>query len=539
MLTNPPRAPVYFLAHRSTTLRRVPPERSSGPRSWLLPCALALLAAAVRWARFQRAAAMMNDGPEFIDLAKQIAAGAWEPVLTHGFHPLYPLLLRAFEALVGDWERAGVVVSVLAGAAAVVLLFRLVEETFDRTSGAIAALLLAAHPIAIEQADVQSDPLYLALFLAAALALWRALARPSAAWAFAAGLASGAAYLARPEGLGGVVVGLALGALALARREWRFTRAARIGAALCVGAALTAGPYVAYLSARTGSLTLTEKKSLASVLSGGTVEARRSKPKDPLLAERPDLAPPERGVSPFRDAPQEKGWRRYTAAVDRLISVTPKALRPEIALLVALGVFALRGRPGARGRFFGTYAVLYLVVLLGLSASSGYVSRRHVLPPGVLLFGYAAAGLLWLAAALARAASGRIAQRRIVALLLALLAGAGVVKSLRADSGNALVKRRAAEWVRAHGGLEPGEAVAAVKRRNAYYAGAPYVDLRRTPHEALFLPYLRRERVRYAIVGEGERAVFERLIAGAPDAPKLVHTERDDGEVAFVYEIAP
>jgi hypothetical protein len=56
-----------------------------------------------------------------------------------------------------------------------------------------------------------------------------------------------------------VVVGLALAALALVRGEWSFARALRFAGALCLGAALTAGPLVAYLSARTGSLTLTEK----------------------------------------------------------------------------------------------------------------------------------------------------------------------------------------------------------------------------------------------------------------------------------------
>lgn len=487
--------------------------------------------------RFERAAVMMNDGPEFIGLAREIAAGEWVTVLTHGFHPLYPFLLRVVEPLFGDWERAGVAVSVLSGAAAVVALFRLVEDTFDRRSAAIAALLLAVHPIAIEQTDVQSDPLYLALFIAAAIALWRGLERASAAWALLAGVLSGVAYLARPEGLGGIVVGVALAGVAVLGREWPLPRAARFAAALCLGAALTAGPYVAFLSAQTGSLTLTEKKSLAGVLSGGGVEARRSRPQDPLLAARPDLTPPARGVSPFRNAPPLTGWRRYTAAVARLVGVTPKALRPELVVLLLLGAFALRGRPERRGRFYLAYTVLFLLVLLGLSANSGYVSRRHLLPPAVLLFGYAAAGLLWLAGALARGLRGRIAEPRLAALLLAVFAALGLGKALRADRGNALVERRAAEWVRVQGALGEGEAVAAIKRRNAYYAGASFVDLRRVPHEALLLAYLRRERARYVIVDESERAVLEKLVAGAADAPRLVHTERDADQVAFVYEI--
>jgi hypothetical protein len=278
---------------------------------------------------------MMNDGPEFIGLAQQIAAGDWASVLTHGFHPLYPFLLRWVEPLTGDWERAGVLISIAAGALAVIALFALLADAFDRRVAAVGALLLAVHPIAIEQADVQSDALYLALFLTSAWALWRALARASAAWALAAGVAAGLAYLTRPEGLGTAAVGLGLAAVALARRHSSVSQAARFAAALTLGLAVSAGPLVAYLSAQTGSLTLTEKKSVASLLSG-SAGTKRVRPLDPLLAERPDLLPPARGDSPFRQGADPKGWRRYPAALAQVAGGAMGALRPELAVLLAL-----------------------------------------------------------------------------------------------------------------------------------------------------------------------------------------------------------
>jgi hypothetical protein len=538
ILTNLARAPVYFLARPSTTLPRVPPERSPGP-SWVLPCALALLAAAVRSVRFARAAVMMNDGPEFIGLAQRIAAGDWSGVIGHGFHPLYPFALRWVEPLTGDWELAGVAVSVAAGALAVLALWWLLEAAFDRRIAALGAFLLAVHPIATEQADVQSDALFLALFLASASALWRALERVSGGWGVAAGLCAGAAYLARPEGLAALVVGCGLAALELAHRHWNVSQAARVAGALVVGGALGSAPLVVALSAQKGALTLTGKKSVASVLSAGGVERRRDRPLDPQLAERPDHVEPPRDESPLRHGAQATGWQRHPIAVARVANVSLKALRPEIALLLFWGILALRGRPGARGRFFLAWTLLFGAVLLGLSASSGYVSRRHALPPLVLLLGYAAVGAFALAAALARLCAPRLSGRAATALVVALLALAGLGKGLRADRTNALVERRAAEWLRAEKLAADGDAVAAVKRRVAWYAGAPFVDLRRVPHPALLLPYLHRERARFAIVDDEERATLLELLADQPDAARLLHTERDDSDAAFVYEIPP
>jgi 4-amino-4-deoxy-L-arabinose transferase-like glycosyltransferase len=522
-------------------------------QSWLerpgfrLPAALALLALAVRVLRWWWTAVMMNDGPVFLRLAQQMANGEWRAALTYEFHPLYPFMVRVVQPLFGDWERAAVAVSAVAGAIAVVGLFVLLRDAFDRRVGAIGALLLAVHPIAIEQSDVQSDALYFAFFVWSAALLWRAVSRGSARAAFGAGLLSGLAYLVRPEGMGALIVGVALVGFELARRHMAVSAAARVAGALCLGAALTMSPYIAFLSVENGTLTITEKKSVAGVLglsalrawaTHGTVEYKPPKPVDPLLAARPDLQPLARGSRPFREKPVTTGLAKYPEALARLAGVTLKTLRTEITLLLLLGLVSVRGRPELRGRFFLAFAGLYLFVLLGLSANSAYVSRRHVFPPAALQFGYAALGVLFVGAGLARAPGlrGRVSPPAAVTSVLVLVVALGLGKALGPDRDNSLAERRAAEWVGAQGALAPDDAVAAVKQRVAYYAGSRFVDLRHAPHPALLLPYLRRERARYVIVDDRERTVLESLVGEERDAVVLRHEEHGAGD-AFVYEV--
>lgn len=513
-----------------------------------LPWALVLLAGVVRVLRWTQTAVMMNDGPTFLRLAGYASDGDFTSLLRHPFHPLYALAIAAAKPVFGDGERAAVAISVVAGALAVGALYLLLCAAFDRRVGAIGAFLLAVHPSALELTDVQSDALYLALFLASAALLWRAYAAGSARLAFAAGLVAGFAYLTRPEGLGTLVVGVALCALEVARRHWSVSLAARVAGALVLGGVLTMAPYVAFLSARSGGLVLTGKKSVTGVLglsavrawlSTGSPEYQPPKPLDPLLAERPDLVRPEKGVKPFRVAPVKRGFAKYPDALLRLGRSTRKALRPELLALLALGLWSARGRPGPRGNFFGAYAALYAFVLFGLAANSGYVSRRHVFPPAALCFGYAALGVLVIADGLGRLprVGARLAPAARLALPLVLVAGLGLGKSLRPDRMNALPELRAAWWVRDQGGLAPDQAVAAIKQRVGYYAQARFVDLRRAPHEALLLPFLRRERARYVVVDESERAELLRMLGADSAALAPVHEEREGEDVAFVFEV--
>lgn len=98
------------------------------------------------------------------------------------FFPGFPLVLRAVHVVVPDWTAAGLLVSLVAGAVAMVFLSRLAE--LDGVDGGRAVLYLVLSPYAVFLAAGYSE----ALFLACALPGW--LAARQGRWVPAALLVS-------------------------------------------------------------------------------------------------------------------------------------------------------------------------------------------------------------------------------------------------------------------------------------------------------------------------------------------------------------
>ena len=125
------------------------------------------------------------------------------------FFPGFPLVLRAVHAVVPDWTAAGLLVSLLAGAVAVVALSRL--AVLDGVDGPRAVLLLLVSPSAVFLFAGYTEALWLAL----ALPAW--LAGRSGRWALAAVLAAGACAV-RVNGVF-LVAGLAVLCVTSGRRR--------------------------------------------------------------------------------------------------------------------------------------------------------------------------------------------------------------------------------------------------------------------------------------------------------------------------------
>ncbi|MFD3334827.1 mannosyltransferase family protein [Streptomyces sp. NPDC058700] len=156
------------------------------------------------------------------------------------FFPGFPLLLRAVHRVVPDWTVAGLLVSFVAGAVAVLALARIAElHRPDAPTGRRAVLFLLLSPCAVFLAAGYSE----ALFLAFALPAWLAAQRHH--WPLAALLAAGATTVR--------VNGLFLAA-ALAVHFLLTVRARRRRAALLALPALPALLYFWYLYERTGDL---------------------------------------------------------------------------------------------------------------------------------------------------------------------------------------------------------------------------------------------------------------------------------------------
>jgi 4-amino-4-deoxy-L-arabinose transferase-like glycosyltransferase len=155
--------------------------------------------------------------------------------------PGFTYLLGAVYAVTGDSVTAGRVTQALLGAAAAVLVALIALELFGRRPAIVAGLLTAVFPpLVLDGITLFTEPLFVALELAAVLAvlLWRRTSHFG--WVLAAGVATGLAILTRPNAL------LVLVVLAIAAREsgpWRSLRTWRAPAVVTCCALLVVLPW--------------------------------------------------------------------------------------------------------------------------------------------------------------------------------------------------------------------------------------------------------------------------------------------------------
>jgi hypothetical protein len=155
------------------------------------------------------------------------------------FFPGFPLAMRGLGALLtgGNVLLAGILLSLLAGAAATLLFFAWVRERLDAETARVATLGLILYPFAYYFGAVYSDAFFLMLAIAAFVALEKD--RPVLAGALGA-LASGTRLV-------GVAVAVGLAVRAFERRDFRLkSLAPRDFGVLIAPAGLIA--YVIYLA---------------------------------------------------------------------------------------------------------------------------------------------------------------------------------------------------------------------------------------------------------------------------------------------------
>ncbi len=511
--------------------------------------AILALAFALRAIMAVRTSVMFEDGPHFLAVAKLFANGDWAEALSHPYHPLYSGLIAAFELLIHDWEVAALSVSVIGGTAAVLALYLFLRDAFDSRSAIFGAFLMAISPYAVRfTSDIESEGVYLAFFMAAVALLWRGLGRGiergSASILVAAGVSAGFAYLARPEGAGLVLIGIGLLILKGYSDGWRISRITGICFALAGGALMIAAPYLRVLMQQRGGFALSGKKSVFRTL-GLSGESANPLVTDPaslplfvfvfvaliaviifsILRRRNSDRPQTQSRTRVWVAVGSSllvGWLLlWPGGLREFASVLVSTLRPEVSILVALGIYASISASSQRESqprdvFIAAILAFYAVVLLGLLANYGYLSRRHVLPLIPLLLGYAGLGAGWLVDRVVdvgnrddkreETRSGRVAWMTPVGVLTGLALAMFAItapKVLRDHREDVLAQRLAAEWLRDQA-YEPGGRVASDKRRTAYYAERQWFPL--TKGSGLrSLESLVRERVRYIVADDRDQ----------------------------------
>ena len=477
-------------------------SRLSGMQDLRWCGALAFVSLVIRWVTLYQTRVISNDGPTFIRIAQDIVAGNWMEAFAQPQHPGYPILMAGGHVLLGDLFVSGQWISLIGGSLAVVALYCFLVQAWNRRIAVVGALLLALNPYAARlSADVQTDAVYLFLFLSSIALLYAALRERREAWSFGVGLLSGLAYWVRPEGVGVILLGVVFAGVAWLRGGWATGRVLTWVLALLVGAVSMMAPYLFALARVTQSFTFSQKKSVPLML--GLVGPDGPNQGGLDLSEQFGIEEwVGVGLAVALILVLMLFWLRriqlarvrigpvalfslVLACLILLLVLVPSAvgvlaaafvstLRPEILLLVFIGVVSRSSRdPSARTFFVLMVLGFYGLVLLGLFLSYGYVVRRYVLPPVALLLGYASAGAWVLIGRLEQGLVGRGFSSRRAAwgafvVVLAIVVLIALPKTWRNHRSEQMAARRAAEWIGAQA-TGPGR-LASSRFKYAWYA---------------------------------------------------------------------
>ena len=439
-----------------------------------------VLGAAVRAIVSSRTDPVAFDSAIYFEMARFIRVGAWEKALAYPFPPLFPLLVAGLEKLGIATEAAGLFWCFGLNLAVLLPLFFIARDLAGPRAALGAMFLWAAHPYAVRLSirALSDTP---TLFLVA-VSLWaglHALKVKKLSWALLAGMLSGFAYLTRPEGIEAALGLAALYALVATpntpssgRARLILFRTAWLAVPL-LGWALVAAPYVAYISSQAGSLTLSKKKSVQTMVSSVTVPAPKTDKTLPPPAEKtPDSEPSAVIAQPRTDA--QPGWL-WRAARSIYIFQQPlvNGVYPVVLLLAAWGVIeSRRGKLSVQRSAFillTGLAALHFLILVGVASDQGveYLGGHHFFLLVLYLIPFAAAGLVaaidWTRA--------RFPQLRWApAVVVALCAVLTVPASLRWRDFRGAAMRAAGIWVRDR--LPQARIVVANNAKFSFHAGA-------------------------------------------------------------------
>ncbi len=458
------------------------------------------LSVVVRVIQNQLTLLISRDSVDYIALSQHFARGEYKELLAHDYHPLYQSLIGLLGMVMGDFETAGYIISIIMGSLAVIPLYYLGRNIFGETAGLVGAFLFVFHPYMVRfSADVLTDPTYLCFFLSALWFGYCGLEGRGTRWFILSGVFGGLAYLTRPEGIGVVgLVGLWIigGSILNLRQNWW----SMIGKGMTVLVAflIFAMPYIIYLHEETGRWILTKKKSVGVLI--GIDEFQLPEPEIPgqpssmLVPDHgersfPGLFSSALAAAPGDDqGPKPKGLASHITSCFKVLNKFAETVHPVLfpLFLLSLGWRIRRGE-SQRGDFYLlSHIIFYYFVLCLLVVTYSYtVSRRHLLPLNALVLLWSGDGLVLIAQWVsARAASTwkarwRGLSKETLLVLLCLMILIMLPKTLKVMRKDKLGVKEAGVWIQSQGIESPVEI--SNFTRIGYYAGGTHLDLPTLP----------------------------------------------------------
>lgn len=368
--------------------------------------------------------------------------------------PGYPLAVWAVDSVVKHVSSRALPDRVLlsaqlANALAAVLLviptYLIGRMLFGRNVGFAAALLFQVLPVPARiTSDGLTEGLYLLCAAGAVVFGVRAVRTKRVSMFLLSGLAAGASYLVRPEGLmtaagpGAVVLWLGLS------RRWPRDLALGRLAALGVGVALVAVPYMALI----GKISNKPTSGMMNPFDAPPGPVYRGGPEGTRRA-----ADPVAVFAAWWNHEADAGRSRELWAVGAVFKETSKGANFVVWPLAAFALVALRRRLATEP---GLWVLVVLIacnfgLLFYLAARVGYVSERHTVLLTMLGCQLAAAGLPLLAAAIGQLLPRveRLGVRVTAASLLLTLVAGSVPFALKALHTNREGHKHAGQWLSA------------------------------------------------------------------------------------------
>jgi 4-amino-4-deoxy-L-arabinose transferase-like glycosyltransferase len=170
--------------------------------SWL--AALVALAFLIRLPLAFFPEVIYNDGVEYIRIANHILGGNW----SEGFvPPVYPALVAALGFFVRDFELAGILISIVFGAAIVLPVYHFTKVLFDGRTAIIAAIFAVFQPLLyVYSGSVLTESTYYFIVAMIALFGWLAFTEGRVINILLFSFLVAMSYLTKPEGLGFLLI---------------------------------------------------------------------------------------------------------------------------------------------------------------------------------------------------------------------------------------------------------------------------------------------------------------------------------------------
>ena len=425
---------------------------------------LALIAALVlRLWIANRNAGLTMDSPLYVRMAEEMSRGA--PFGGPAHHGYAALIALANLVLPGR-EWPGRVVSLIAGVALVAIVYALARRRLSPAWSAVAAWLVALHPVAtVYSGAIMPEATVLALLYAALLLTVRQ-------GPLAAGGLFGLGWLVRPEALVVAPVAALLSRPGVRGTLW-----------MALGVVAFMIPYAAYLRWERGTWTITPKIIEVRPL---VTDARRAEWRlrdTTTVADSVSLVDRAR-----RSAPSIV--REYLPRLARHAGVLLESWPWPLMVLAAIGAWA------AWGALFSP-----LILLLGLPLLGVSFDARFALLPLPALAVFAAGGAASVAARFEQQRALVTAAASAVLALGVFLAWNGPpgATALYFDDGPMPQMREAGAWLR-----DQGRTGLRIMDRKAYvpfFAGADHIQFPNDDYDQV-LEHARRERVDYIVFEE-------------------------------------